>query len=77
MLHGLIVMVVLNGLGDKQLHLRPAPMLALRLVAYALIGLAAWMSLEWCETLARRWIDSLPLFSRRAGRPAREAKADV
>ena len=77
MLHGLIVMVVLNGLGDKQLHLRPAPMLALGLVTYALIGLAAWVSLELFETPARRWIDSLPLFPRRAGRPAQEAKADV
>lgn len=57
--HGFFVLVLLNALGDKFLHLSRIPMLALMVVAYCI--LASWSFLSWryFETPARRWVDGL------------------
>lgn len=65
MLHTLMVMVMLNAIGDKILHLTTVPMIALGLFTYVLLGLVSWASLQLFETPARRWIDRLPIFARR------------
>jgi peptidoglycan/LPS O-acetylase OafA/YrhL len=66
MWHGLFITVLMNGLGDKFLHARAGVMAPLALVTYALILGCSYISYLSIETPARRWVDRLPLFTRRA-----------
>lgn len=71
MIHGLIVTVLMNAVGDKLLHLSGVPMLVLGVFTFAAIMLLSMISLHYFETPSRRWIDSLALFRRdKAAMPA-------
>ena len=59
MVHGLFIVVLPNGLGDKALHLSQPALGALTLATYALILAVAFLSFKLFETPARRWIDGL------------------
>lgn len=62
MIHWLVILVLLNGVGDKLLHLHGVQMIALALFTYTVIGLVGYLSYTLFETPARRWVDRLPLF---------------
>lgn len=62
MLHGLVVLVLLNGIADKALHLALPGMIVVTVVTWAAIGLAGLVSLQCFETPMRRRIDTLKLF---------------
>ena len=62
MLHALIIVIVLNGLADKLLHLGVPAMIAVTLLTWALLAIAALISLQMFETPMRRRIDALKLF---------------
>lgn len=71
MIHGIVLLVLVNAGGDKALHL-PPPLLSVLLVVAALVTVGlALLSLKLFETPARRYIDGLPLFRATAapGRP--------
>jgi len=57
MTHYLVILVVLNGIGDKLLRLDTLPMILLSLLVYALVGIISYISYQYFETPARRWID--------------------
>jgi peptidoglycan/LPS O-acetylase OafA/YrhL len=59
MWHTLIILVVMNAIGDKFLHLSLLPMAALALLCYAIIAVVGYLSWTLIETPARRWIDKL------------------
>jgi peptidoglycan/LPS O-acetylase OafA/YrhL len=59
MTHYLIIMVMLNGVGDKLLHLSGLAILPLTLFTYAVILAVSYLSYQYFETPARRWIDRL------------------
>lgn len=61
MIHGIVLLVVANGIGDKVLKLPQAAMVALTLATYGLIFVLSVCSLRWLENPARRWIDGIPL----------------
>ena len=54
-----IIMVLMNALGDKILHLPTWPMVALAVVTYGAILVWSLLSLKLYEAPARRWIDGL------------------
>jgi peptidoglycan/LPS O-acetylase OafA/YrhL len=58
MWHMMFIIVILNGVGDKFLHLPTLPMLGLAMACYALILAFSYFSFVFIETPARRWIDS-------------------
>lgn len=60
MIHGILLLVVANGLGDKVLRLPLPAMIVLTLATYALIFVASILSLRLLENPARRWFDRLP-----------------
>ena len=62
MLHALIIVLLLNGLADKVLHLGLAGMVAVTLLTWALIAFAGLVSLQMFETPMRRRIDAWKLF---------------
>lgn len=62
MLHGLFIMIIMNAIGDKLLHLGTVPMLVLGGITYLLLFLASVISYQLYETPVRRWIDHLPIF---------------
>jgi peptidoglycan/LPS O-acetylase OafA/YrhL len=66
MLHGAFVLVIMNGLADKALHLRTLPMIGVAAVCYSVVLLAAYVSFRYVETPARRWIDGFRLNERKA-----------
>lgn len=59
MWHSLFILVMLNAVADKILHLSTGPMIGMMAACYALI--IGWSYLSWTlfETPARRWIDRL------------------
>lgn len=61
MLHPMIILVLVNAVGDKLLKLEGAPLIALTLLSYAVIYVVSLLSYKWFETPARRYIDRLPL----------------
>lgn len=61
MLHGLVLMALVNAIGDKWLGLPPLPLTLLLIVALGIILLASLVSYKFVETPARRYIDRLPL----------------
>ncbi|MES2194877.1 MAG: acyltransferase [Pseudomonadota bacterium] len=63
MWHSILITVLLNAVGDKLLHAGTGPMLAIGAVCYAGILVVSYLSYVFVETPARRWIDSLRLFS--------------
>jgi peptidoglycan/LPS O-acetylase OafA/YrhL len=69
MWHGLVILVLLNAVGDKLLHLSGLSALLLAMGCYGLILMMGYVSLVWIETPARRWIDRVG----KAGRPRRTA----
>jgi peptidoglycan/LPS O-acetylase OafA/YrhL len=61
MLHPIIILVLVNALGDKLLKLEPLPLGLLTLASYGVIYLASLISFKLFETPARQWIDGLKL----------------
>lgn len=61
MLHPIIIMVLVNAIGDKLLKLEPLALTALTLASYGIIAVVSLLSYKWFETPARRYIDGLPL----------------
>lgn len=61
MLHPIIILVLVNAIGDKLLKLEGAALIALTLLSYAVIYVVSLLSYKWFETPARRYIDRLPL----------------
>ncbi len=74
MLHGIIIMVLVNALGDKLLKLDVLPLSVLTLASYGVIGVASLLSYKVFETPARRFIDGLKLVPTE---PAPEATGHV
>lgn len=62
MLHALIIVLLLNGLADKVLHLGLPGMVMVTLLTWVVIGLASVISLQVFETPMRRRIDAWRLF---------------
>jgi len=58
MWHLIIIIVVMNAIGDKFLNLSAIPMAALAVLCYAIIAAVSYLSWTLIETPARRWIDS-------------------
>jgi peptidoglycan/LPS O-acetylase OafA/YrhL len=65
----LFILVLLNALGDKLLHGGLGSMVPLAFITYGLIMAWGYFSFAFIETPARRWVDRLSLFGRRAARP--------
>lgn len=61
MLHPIVIMVLVNAIGDKLLKLDPLPLALLTLASYGLIAAVSLASFKWFETPARRYIDALRL----------------
>lgn len=59
MWHSLAILVIINALGDKLLRGGPALMIGLTLLCYAVLGIWSYISFEFIETPARRWVDRL------------------
>ncbi len=59
MWHLFFIMVLLNMLGDKLLHGKPLALAILFPLCYACIGIWSYLSFEFFETPARRYIDGL------------------
>lgn len=57
MWHSILVLSLVNILGDKLLRLGPVGMAVLLVLVYALILVVAWVSLFMIETPLRRWVD--------------------
>jgi peptidoglycan/LPS O-acetylase OafA/YrhL len=72
MWHTIVILVLMNALGDKLLHAGPALMSLIALVCYTSIFVLAYFSYFAIETPARRWIDSFPIF-----RPKLQAAANA
>lgn len=62
MWHGLIIMIIINGIGDKLLHASGGLMLALVIFCYMCIYMVSYISFFFIETPARRGIDRLKVF---------------
>lgn len=62
MWHSIVILVLMNALGDKLLHAGPALMLVIGGLCYATIGVVSWFSYVALETPARRWVDGFHLF---------------
>ena len=62
MLHALIIVLLLNGLADKVLHLGVPAMVLVTVLTWAIIALAGLISLQLFETPMRRRIDAWKLF---------------
>lgn len=62
MLHALIIVLLLNGLADKVLHLGLPGMVMVTLLTWVVIGFASLVSLQVFETPMRRRIDAWQLF---------------
>ena len=74
MWHTIVILVLMNALGDKLLHAEPALMGLIALVCYVSIFVIAYFSYLAIETPARRWIDSLPIFRPKSQPSAQTAK---
>lgn len=61
MLHPIIIMTMVNALGDKLLKLDVVPLSLLTLASYAVIGVVSLLSYKLFETPARRLIDGIKL----------------
>ena len=61
MLHPIIIMVLVNAVGDKLLKLDVFPLSLLTLASYGIITAASLLSYSLFETPARRYIDGLKL----------------
>jgi len=61
MLHPIVIMVLVNAVGDKILKLEPVPLSVLTLVSYVIITILSLLSYKLFETPARRFIDGLDL----------------
>ncbi|HEX4849127.1 MAG TPA: acyltransferase [Novosphingobium sp.] len=61
MLHPIIIMVLVNAVGDKLLKLDPVPLGLVTLASYGLIMVVSLLSYKWFEQPARAFIDGLPL----------------
>jgi peptidoglycan/LPS O-acetylase OafA/YrhL len=59
MWHSLVILIVMNALGDKLLHASPGLMCVLGLCSYAIIFGVSYFSFFAVETPARRFIDNL------------------
>lgn len=59
MLHPIIIMVMVNAVGDKLLKLDVWPLTILTLASYAVIGVVSLLSYNFFETPARRFIDGI------------------
>ena len=70
MLHGIFILLIMNGLGDKVLHAKFGLMLLLSILCYVCIFLASYFSFNFIETPGRRWIDALALFPRASVKPS-------
>lgn len=57
MWHSLAILVIINAFGDKLLKADFAVMLALTLLCYAVLAVWSYISFEYIETPARRWVD--------------------
>jgi peptidoglycan/LPS O-acetylase OafA/YrhL len=57
--HGLLILVLMNGIADKYLHLSGAPMIAMGLLTYALLAVVSYLSYELIEDPARRYLDGI------------------
>jgi peptidoglycan/LPS O-acetylase OafA/YrhL len=68
MWHSILIMVFMNGIGDKVLHAGTGLMLVIGAVCYASILVVSYLSFVFIETPARRWIDGLVLFSSTSSR---------
>ena len=74
MLHPIIIMVMVNAVGDKLLKLDVLPLSLLTLASYVVIGAVSLVSYKVFETPARRFIDGLKLVPQE---PAEEAGSRV
>jgi peptidoglycan/LPS O-acetylase OafA/YrhL len=63
MWHSILIMVFMNAIGDRVLHAGTGVMLVVGAACYASILVVSCISFVFLETPARRWIDSLKLFS--------------
>lgn len=70
MLHGLVILVVANAVGDKLLRLGQAGMIAMTLLSWSLVLLASMLSYALFERPARRAIIGLGAHREAAGRVA-------
>lgn len=68
MWHSILITVLMNGIGDKVLRAGPGLMLVVGLLCYASIVVVSCISYLFIETPARRWIDSVALFSSKSSR---------
>lgn len=59
MLHPIVIMVMVNAVGDKLLKLDVLPLSLLTLASYGVITIASLLSYSLFETPARRFIDGL------------------
>lgn len=57
MWHGIFILVMMNALGDKILHLSGWKAVILGLVTYAAIMIGSYLSFTIIETPARRWLE--------------------
>jgi peptidoglycan/LPS O-acetylase OafA/YrhL len=65
MWHSLVILIVMNALGDKLLHASTGLMCLLGLSSYAIIFGVSYFSYFAVETPARRFIDNLGANPRR------------
>jgi peptidoglycan/LPS O-acetylase OafA/YrhL len=61
MWHGMIILVMMNAIGDKLLHLPTIGAIAMAAACYAVLFGVSYVSFFYLETPARRWVDKLPL----------------
>ncbi|WP_180982465.1 acyltransferase family protein [Methylocella silvestris] len=59
MWHSIIILVLINAIGDKFLHGRQAATIFLAIVSYVAIGVVGYLSFFYIETPARRWVDRI------------------
>ena len=71
MLHPIVILVIVNALGDKLLRLDPLPLGLLTLASYAMVGALILVSYKAFETPARNAIDSVHLVRHLAGKRSR------
>jgi len=63
MWHRLFILIFMNAIADKLLHGNKLSLMVFTLVCYAGILIWSYVSYQFIETPARRWIDKLSLFS--------------
>lgn len=59
MWHGVLIMVIMNGIGDKLLHASGGLMIILTILCYVSVFIISYLSFFFIEAPARRWIDRL------------------